>query len=397
MFLDLDDFKVIIDTMGHDIGDQLLLEVSKRLVNTLRKCDTVARIGGDEFIICIEDIKDNDYINTVSEKILKRFNEPFSLNNQDCFVTTSIGVAIYPTDGENADVLLKNADTAMYKAKEKGKNQYVLCTPIMKTKVAETMKITNSLYRALDRNELELYYQPQVSCTSNEIVGLEALLRWNHPELGMVLPGEFISIAEHTGLIITIGEWVLRTACKQNKAWQDAGLSRIRIGVNLSVKQFQNDNLIKDVERILRETGLDPQYLELEITESAAMKGKKYIIETLNIFKKLGIHIAIDDFGKEYSSLNYLKQLPVDRIKIPMTFIQGIEVSKKDEAITKAIIVLAKNMGLSVIAEGVETKKQLDFLGQGMCDEIQGFYYFKPMPVHEVVELLRKPLHHGQI
>ena len=208
----------------------------------------------------------------------------------------------------------------------------------------------------------------------------------------MVYPLEFIPIAEQTNLIISIGEWVLRTACKQNKMWQDAGLPRVRMGVNLSVKQFQNANLVKDVEDILMETGLDYQYLELEITESASMKGKCNIIKTLSLFKKMGIHIAIDDFGTEYSSLNYLKQLPVDRIKIPVTFIQGISVSTKDEAITKAIIILAKNMGLEVIAEGVEKKNQLDFLNQGMCDEIQGFYCFKPMPVHKVEELLKNPL-----
>ena len=390
MFLDLDDFKMINDTMGHDIGDQLLVEVSIRLVNTLRKRDTVARIGGDEFIILIEDVEDMDYINKVSEKILKCFNEPFRLNNQGCFVTTSIGVAIYPTDGECADVLIKNADIAMYKAKLKDKNQYVICTPVMKNKIVETMEMNNSLCLALERNEFELYYQPQLNCISNEIVGLEALIRWNHPELGMVSPMEFIPIAEKTNLIISIGEWVLRTACKQNKTWQDAGLPRIRMGVNLSAKQFQNENLVRDVEEILKETGLDYQYLELEITESAVMKGKGNIIDTLHIFKKLGIHIAIDDFGTEYSSLNYLKQLPADRIKIPMTFVKGIGVDTKDEAIAKAIIILAKNMGLGVIAEGVETKNQLEFLNQGMCDEIQGFYYFKPMPVGEIEELLKK-------
>ena len=390
MFMDLDNFKMINDTMGHDIGDQLLVEVSKRLGNALRKCDTVARIGGDEFIILIEDVEETDYVNIVSNKILNSFTEPFTLNNQECFITTSVGVAIYPTDGYSSEELIKNADIAMYKAKENGKNKCVICTPVMKTKVVETMKMTNRLYRALEQNELELYYQPQVSCTSNEIVGLEALLRWNHPELGMVLPGKFISIAEHTGLIIPIGEWVLRTACIQNKAWQDAGLPRIRMGVNLSAKQFQNDNLLSDVEGILKETGLDYQYLELEITESAAMMGKGNIIETLNAFKKIGINIAIDDFGTEYSSLNYLKQLPADRIKIPMTFVQGIGINTKDEAITKAIIILAKNMGLGVIAEGVETKNQLDFLSQEMCDEIQGFYYFKPMQVHKVEELLKK-------
>ena len=390
MFLDLDDFKMINDTLGHGKGDQLLVEVSKRLANSLRKCDTVDRIGGDEFIILLENIEDLNNINMVAEKIIKSFTEPYILNNQDYFVTTSIGIAIYPMDGENAEELIKNADIAMYNAKGKGKNKYICCTPGIKNIVVEKMKMTNSLYRALGRNQFELYYQPQVNCNTNEIVGLEALIRWNHPELGMVSPVEFIPIAEQTGLIIPIGEWVLRTACKQNMRWQEAGLPRIRMGVNLSIKQFQNDNLVKDVEGILGETGLECKYLELEITESAVMKEKDLIIKALTAFKKLGIHIAIDDFGEEYSSLKYLKQLPVDRIKIPMTFIQGIDVNNTDEAITKAIIVLAKSMGLGVIAEGVETKNQLDFLNLQMCNDIQGFYYFKPMPTHEVEELLKK-------
>ena len=390
MFLDLDDFKMINDTMGHDVGDQLLIEVSKRLVNTVHKCDTVARIGGDEFIILVQDIKDVDYIATESEKVLNCLNDPFNLNNQDFFITTSIGIAIYPDDGKDAEELIKNADLAMYKAKEKDKNQYAICTSVMKTKITKRVKINNSLCQALDRNEFELYYQPQISCSSNQIVGLEALIRWNHPELGMLSPVEFIPIAEQTNLIIQIGEWVLRTACRQNKMWQDAGLPLIRMGVNLSVKQFLNCNLIRDVKEILKETGLDYQYLELEITESAAMRGKANIFETLNVLKKMGIHIAIDNFGTEYSSFNYLKQLPIDRIKIPMTFIQGISSNTKDKAITKAIITLAKNMGLGVIAEGVEQKDQVDFLNQEKCDEIQGFYYYKPMPAYAVEKLFKK-------
>jgi diguanylate cyclase (GGDEF)-like protein len=393
LFLDLDDFKLVNDTMGHDIGDQLLIEVSKRLANALCIGDTVSRIGGDEFIILIKNAEDIDYINKVSEKILNCFNDSFIVNNQNYFATTSIGVAIYPTDGKNAEELIKNADIAMYKAKEKDKNQYIICNSVMKTKIIETMEMTNSLLQALERNEFELYYQPQLSCISSEILGVEALIRWNHPELGMISPVDFIPIAEKTNLIISIGDWVIRTACKQNKKWQDEGFTPIRMGVNVSVKQFLNGNLVKEVEEILRETGLDCQYLELEITESAVMKGKGNIIETLTIFKNMGIHIAFDDFGTEYSSLNYLKQLPVDRIKIPMTFIQGIGVNTKDEAITKAIIILAKNMGLGVIAEGVETKIQLDFLNQKMCDEIQGYYYYKPMPSNEVEELLRKPVY----
>jgi len=389
MFLDLDGFTMINDSLGHALGDQLLKEVSKRLVNTIRKSDVVARIGGDEFVIMIENEENIEAIKLVAEKVLNSFNEPYKLNGQECFVTTSIGVAVYPTDGENAETLLKNADIAMYKAKEKGRNNCRFCTPFMKTNVIETMQLSNELHGALDRNELELYYQPQVHSKSNQIIGLEALLRWKHPEFGMVSPGKFIPIAENAGLIISIGEWVMRTACNQNKAWQNAGLPPIHVAVNLSVRQFQNTDIVKKVGNILKETGMDSQYLELEITESVFMKETGHVIEILSAFRNQGIAISIDDFGTEYSSLNYLKRLPVDKIKIAMQFVQGIDVSDRDEAITKAIIVLAKSLGLGVIAEGVETEKQLAFLSQRMCYEIQGFYYYKPMPAHEVEGLLR--------
>ncbi len=389
LFLDLDGFKMINDTMGHAIGDQLLMEVSSRLLRALRKSDIVARFCGDEFIIMIENEDRMEPFKLVAEKILNSFKEPFRLNDRDFFITTSIGVAVYPTDGEDAEALIKNSDIAMYKAKEKGRNQCFFCTPVMKTNVIETMKFSNQLYGAIARKELEVHYQPQVQCHSNRIIGLEALLRWKHPEFGMVSPGKFIPIAEQTGLIIAIGEWVLRAACRQNKLWQDAGLPKIRVAVNLSVRQFQYQGIVEQVEDILKETGLDASCLELEITESIIMKETRYVIETLEAFKNKGIAISIDDFGTEYSSLNYLKQLPVDKIKIAMPFVQGINVSDKDEAITKAIIVLAKSLGLGVIAEGVETETQLSFLSQRMCDEIQGFYYYKPMPAQEVEALLR--------
>ena len=388
MFLDLDGFKMINDTMGHSIGDELLIKVAQRLVNTLRKTDIVARIGGDEFVVMIENIKNENEIKIVAEKIRECFMRPFVLDEREFIVTSSIGIALFPNDGETAEKLIANADITMYRAKQRGKNQYVFCTPGMKTKASRTMKLTSDLYRALEKNEFELYYQPQVSCTTNEIVGLEALIRWNHPELGMVYPGEFISLAEQNGLIISMGEWVMRTACRQNKAWQDAGYDPIRVGVNISVQQLQNGDIVKQVEDILRETGLKPQYLELEITESIAMSHKRYL-ETINALKDLGIKIAIDDFGTQYSSLNYLKQLSVDRIKIAMPFIQGISENPKDEAITKTIIILAKSMEMDVIAEGVETRIQLEFLIQESCDEIQGYYFFKPMSSNELEKLLK--------
>jgi len=391
MFLDLDIFKMVNDTMGHDAGDQLLKVVSERLVKTLRKTDIIARLGGDEFIILIDHAENIQEICGIAESILDSFRESFQLHGKECFLTTSIGIALYPDDGQDNETLLKNADIAMYRAKEKGKNQYVICSPVMKSSVTENMNLANDLYRAMERNELELYYQPQVSCSSNYIVGAEALLRWHHPELGTLSPSKFIPIAEQTGLIIPIGEWVLRSACTQNKRWHNAGYSKLRVGVNLSVKQFQNHTqLLRQVEDILKDTGLAPEYLELELTESIAMKEKSHVAETLNILKNHGIRIAIDDFGMEYSSLSYLKHLPIDTIKIAMPFVQGIEVSNVDEAITKAVIVLAKSMGKGIIAEGVETESQMVFLTQRMCDEIQGFHYFKPMPVDQMEELLKK-------
>jgi len=389
MFIDLDNFKIVNDAMGHDHGDELLKAVATRLLVILRKSDTVARIGGDEFIIMVQNLNDVDDVIKIAMKIIDCFNQPFKVSNQDIYITASIGVSVYPIDGEDVETLIKNADIAMYKAKEIGKNQFVLCSPVMKINVIESMKLANHLHRALERNELVIYYQPQVSYHSKRIVGLEALLRWNHPELGMVSPGEFIPIAEQTGLIIPIGEWVLRNACIQNKAWQDAGLPHIRIAVNLSVIQFQNPNIVNQIEEILKETGLDPNYLELEITESIVMKEADYIIKILNSLKELGITIALDDFGTDYSSLRYLKQLPIDRIKIAMPFVQGIATNDKDEAIIKAIIVLARNLEMIVIAEGVETKWQQSFLTKRMCDEMQGFYYYKPMPAHEIEALLR--------
>jgi len=392
LFLDLDSFKRINDTMGHAKGDELLKMVSKRLKNTIKESDTVCRVGGDEFLILIQNIENKQYIRDISEEILGIFKEPFKINSNDLYVTTSIGGAIYPIDGQDVETLIKNADIAMYKAKEKGRNKFELCTAVIKDNLVEEMKLTTSLYKAIERNELELYYQPQVSLITEKIIGLEALVRWNNAELGRVNPGNFIYIAEKTGLILPIGEWVMRTACCQNKKWQDSDILNVPIAVNLSVNQFQNTEIIENIVKILKETRLNPKDLELEITENIIMKETEYIIESLVQLKRLGVKIAIDDFGTEYSSLNYIKQLPLDKIKIDMSFIRGININHKDEAIIKVIIALAKNLGLKVIAEGVETKEQLDFLRDEMCDEIQGYYYYKPMPAIEIEELMKNRL-----
>lgn len=390
LYLDLDGFKNINDTMGHYTGDRLLKEVSDRLVHKIRSSDTIARLGGDEFIIMIENLGDVDGITVLAHKILKAFEEPFLLQNQACYVTTSIGIAVYPNDGEDTDTLIKNADIAMYQAKEKGKNQFAFCTPNMKAHVVENMRLSNYLYRAIEKNELEVYYQPQVNCQTREIIGVEALLRWHHPTEGMISPGVFIPIAEQTGLITSIGKWVLRQACAQNQTWQKAGLPRLRVAVNVSVKQLHNANFVKTVDSVLLETGMNPEYLEIEITESAIMRDHHSVSDVLAALKQMGVKIAIDDFGTEYSSLNYIKTMPVDRIKIAMPFIHGIGVNEKDEAIVKAIIVLTQSLNLNVIAEGVETPDQLKFLNQWMCSEIQGYVYYRPMPAVDTERLLRE-------
>ena len=388
LFLDIDGFKMINDSKGHGMGDQILQEVAERLLKTLRKSDVIARHGGDEFIVIIEELDNCSGVELIANKIINCFQEPFHLENQDYFLTTSVGVAVYPADGQTPDMLIKNADIAMYKAKENGKNQYLFCTPVMKDVANETMELSTNLYRAIEKNELELYYQPQLSCHNNQIMGVEALIRWRHPVMGLISPAKFIPIAEKTGLILPIGEWVLRTACQLNKKWQEQGLPKIRMGVNLSLRQFHNNDLLNLVESVLKETKLAPQYLELEITETIAMKEKSYIINTLNAFRQIGVSIAIDDFGTEYSSLSYLKHLPVDRLKVAMQFIRGIGIDHKDEALAKGIIVLAKSIGMNVIAEGVETKEQLEFLKNHNCDEIQGYYFFKPLIEAEMTKLL---------
>ena len=388
IFIDLDNFKSVNDTIGHKGGDVLLQQVAKRLVGVLRKTDTVARFGGDEFMIMLNNITDYDMVTKIADKIMEIFSETFVVNNQEFLITASAGIAISPIDGEESEILVKNADIAMYKAKAKGKNQYALCSKAMKEEVQMSMELSNDLYRALDRNELVVYYQPQIDLVTKKISGAEALLRWMHPTRGMISPGIFIPIAEKNSLINSIGEWVLREACIQNKKWQDKGLPEINIAINLSAIQILNPKLSSNLANIIKETGLDPKYIELEITESIAIKETNHVIEVLNKLKKIGVSIAIDDFGTEYSSLSRLKMLPIDRIKIDMQFIQGLETNEKDKAITMVIINLAKSLGMNVLAEGVETENQLDFLNQKMCNNVQGYYYYKPMPADEMEKIL---------
>jgi diguanylate cyclase (GGDEF)-like protein len=384
LFIDLDGFKEVNDTMGHDWGDQLLYEMGNRLKNSLRKYDTVARFGGDEFLIMIPQLASKEDLEQIVPKVMGAFNAPVIMGDQSVNIQGSCGIAIYPDDGEDSNSLIKNADLAMYAAKKNGKGQVAFCSAEMKDNVQQKISLTNSLYRALERNELSLHYQPQVNAVTQEIIGFEALIRWNHPTRGAISPAVFIPIAEETGLINSIGEWVLMTACAQNKAWQDCGIKPVQMSVNLSVEQFRCANLVPIVKKCLAETGLAPEYLELEITESIAMKETGYVASCLQELKAIGVGISIDDFGTEFSSLNRIKDLPVDRLKIDMQFVRGIAVDPKDESIIAVMIHLAKRLGLRVIAEGVETTTQLHFLMDEACDEIQGYYYFKPLSREEI-------------
>jgi diguanylate cyclase (GGDEF)-like protein len=390
MFIDLDSFKNINDALGHDQGDYLLRQVAERLSESIRKNDTVCRIGGDEFVILINGYNDENNLDTIALKFIDSFKNPFVLRGQEYYITASMGIAQYPVDGWDVETLMKNADNAMYAAKSLGKNQYQKCSKDLKDSAIETMLLTNSLHRAIVRNEMMLYYQPQVNGLTGEIEGVEVLLRWNHPELGFVSPMKFIPLAEKTRLILPIGIWVLKTACKQCKSWQEMGFKQIRMAVNFSLHQLNDPNIVVQVEEILKEVSLPPNYLEIELTESIAMERSGKVGKTLKQLKDLGVNLSIDDFGTEYSSLSRLKDLPIDRVKIDMSFIQGIGRSDKDETITKAVILLANTLGLDTVAEGVETKEQLDFLNNLMCHQVQGFYFYKPMPAGEMEKLLRE-------
>ena len=392
IFLDLDSFKSINDTLGHRMGDELIKAVAEKLTDSIRSYDTVSRFGGDEFLIMLNGMSKRADIERVVDSLMSIFEEPFLLKGQEIFITASAGIAIYPFDGEDTDTLVKNADIAMYSAKDKGKNQYLFCSEDMKEDVQYKVMLTNYLYRALERNELHVYYQPQVSLQTNKIIGAEALLRWFHPAIGTIPPSVFIPLAEKTGIINSIGEWVLHEACRQIKHWQQKGLPPIRVAVNISVNQLRNPLFLGQVKDLLVKHNFEPQYLELEVTESIAIKEPAYIISVLEGIKKLGVFISIDDFGTEYSSLSRLKQLPVDRIKMDMQFVQGIDKNEKDRAISKVIINLAKSLGMKVIAEGVENDVQLNYLSQRLCDEVQGYVYYKPMPAEEFERILEQAL-----
>ncbi len=387
LFIDLDRFKNINDTLGHAIGDLLLKEVAARLLTCLRQSDTIARLGGDEFTILLEEIAHEQDAIIVAQKTLAVLAEPFNLAGNEVFVTASIGLSLFPHDGSDVEALLKNADTALYRTKEQGRNGYTLYTAEMNATALKRMALENSLRRALERQEFLLYYQPRVALDTGHMLCIEALLRWQHPELGLVLPDQFIGLAEETGLIMPIGEWVLHTACAQTKAWQASGFPALRVSVNLSARQFKQPTLVDQVAGVLRDTGLAPGSLELELTESTVMQDAEDAITKLNALKRLGVHLSIDDFGTGYSSLEYLKHFPIDILKIDRSFVQDIPGDSDNGAIVRAIIAMAHSLKIKVTAEGVETAEQLGFLRAYQCDEMQGYYFGLPLPTHEFLKL----------
>lgn len=390
LFLDIDRFKLINDTLGHAVGDKLLIEVSRRLKNCTRENDTVSREGGDEFVIILGSLETESNMFAIARKMLGIIAETFIIDGNKINITVSLGISFYPKDGDEAEGLVKNADIAMYRAKELGRNNFQFFTEEMNKKVLARLRIENQLRHALEFNEFSLLYQPIVSLETRRIVGVEALLRWYHPELGEVSPSDFIPIAEESGMIIPIGEWVLRTACAQTKSWHKSGFTHLTISVNLSSRQFKQMHLFKQINQILSGVELDPHFLTLELTESIIMDDIDKNIEILQKMRKMGIAIVVDDFGVGYSSLNYLKRLPVNKLKIDRSFVQDIPNHADDMAITSAIIALAGKLNMQVIAEGVETEKQLQFLIEHQCDEIQGFYFSKPLEAEECTKLLRE-------
>jgi diguanylate cyclase (GGDEF)-like protein len=380
LFLDLDRFKYINDMLGHSAGDYILKAVSKRISSLLKEGEMMSRIGGDEFILLLPNT-DRETANDMAKIILEELEMPFIYEGNELFITSSIGISMYPMDGENIGNVIKNADIAMYRAKEKGRNNHQFYTSDMNDLIQRRAVLEKGMRQALECNEFTLFYQPKIDLNTGAITGNEALIRWFHPQLGMISPAEFIPLAEETGLIVSVGEWVLRTACKQNREWLDSGMPEMGVSINLSPRQFQQANLVDLVEETLKETGLNPKLLELEITESIAMYNEDYVISKLHALKNLGVKIAIDDFGTGYSSLSYLKKFPFHTLKIDKSFVRDMEDDSDDTKIIATIIAMAHNLKVNVIAEGIETDEQLQLLQQQKCNEVQGFLFSKPLSV----------------
>ena len=390
LFLDMDRFKIINDTLGHAVGDDLLRMIAQRLKACFRETDTVARIGGDEFVVLMLNVADRSDISSLCDNLLVELGQPFTIRNHELFVTTSGGICTYPDDEEDVETMMQKADIAMYHAKALGRNNIQFYNDNMDQNASRRFTIANSMRRGLDRGEFRLYYQPKLDVSSDCIVATEALVRWQHPELGLLAPTEFIQLAEESGLIVDLGEWVLREACRQNMAWRQDGMEGLRVAVNLSGYQLQHSRLVETVRTILDETGMPGELLEFEITESVIMQNPDYAVEVLNEISSLGIHISIDDFGTGYSSLSHLKRFSVNTLKIDKSFVRDVESNSTDAAIASAIIAMGSSLNLKVIAEGVETKQQMDFLRENNCDQVQGFLISRPLPADQALKVLRQ-------
>jgi diguanylate cyclase (GGDEF)-like protein/PAS domain S-box-containing protein len=388
LFLDLDGFKHINDSLGHPIGDRLLQSIAKRLVDSVRGSDTVSRQGGDEFVVLLSEVEGLDSVATTVRRLLQVGAEPHSIDQHDLHVTTCIGVSIYPDDGLDPETLIKNADTAMYQAKENGRQSYQFFKPAMNVRAVERQSIEGSLRRALERQEFAVHYQPKINLRTGEISGAEALIRWTHPTRGSVSPAQFIPVAEDCGLILPIGNWVLREACKQARTWVEAGLPLGTMGVNISAMEFRNENFLEGVFAILKDTGLDPTSLELELTESVLMKHPESTASVLQALRAKGVQVAVDDFGTGYSSLSYLQKFSIDALKIDQSFVRRITTAPEETTIVTAVIGMARSLKLRVVAEGVETLKELEFLQAHQCDEAQGYYFSRPILSEQFAKLL---------
>jgi diguanylate cyclase (GGDEF)-like protein/PAS domain S-box-containing protein len=389
LFLDLDGFKHINDSLGHPIGDKLLQSVARRLVDCVRGSDTVSRQGGDEFVVLLSEMEHPEDASRTASRMIHAVAEAHTIDQHDLHVTTSIGVSVYPDDGMDAETLVKNADTAMYQAKENGRQGYQFFKPAMNVRAVERQSIEESLRRALERNEFTLHYQPIINLGSGEISGAEALIRWTHPSRGPVPPGQFIPVAEDCGLILPIGNWVLREACKQARAWQVAGLPLSTVAVNISAMEFRDEHFLQGVSAILDDTGLDPKSLELELTESVLMKRAESTATVLKSLRDSGVQLAVDDFGTGYSSLSYLRKFPIDALKIDQSFIRQITTAPDETTIVTAVISMGRSLKLRVVAEGVETREELEFLHAHKCEEAQGYYFSRPIVAQEFAKLLK--------
>ena len=388
LFLDLNRFKLINDSLGREAGDVLLRHVADRLRTQSREGNTLARMGGDEFAVLIEDHENLLDISACAQRLIEQLSAPYTLGTRECNVTLSVGISVFPADGNASQALLEAADLAVHRAKATGRNNYLFYLPAMNVHTLEKLELESDLAHALERGEFLLHYQPKVDTLTGSITGTEALLRWKHPRRGLIPPMDFIPLAEETGLIIPIGEWVLATACARNKAWQDQGLPKLSIAVNLSVRQFEDPLLLPKLTRIIHASGLDPSSLELEMTESIVMAQGDSAVEVLGKLKSIGVQIAIDDFGTGYSSLAYLKRFPIDTLKVDRSFIRDIPADSGDRNITRAIISMAHSLKLKVVAEGVETAEQLRFLRVQCCDAVQGYFLYRPLPEWEVADVL---------